>query len=138
MLDRAGLHVVLVSGRSSAANRVRAAELDVPFHEGPGGFKLEIVEELQSIHEVDWQETACVCDDLADLPIFRRAGLAVAVANAVPEVKAIAHGVTRRRGGHGAVREFAEALLHARGEWAALVDAYVNERDPARQVQGVR
>jgi 3-deoxy-D-manno-octulosonate 8-phosphate phosphatase (KDO 8-P phosphatase) len=139
MMDRAGIHVVFVSGRSSPSNRVRAVELDVPFHEGPGGFKLDIVEELQNLHGSDWQETACVCDDLADLPIFRRAGLAVAVANAVPEVKAIAHGVTRRRGGHGAVREFAEALLRARGEWASLVDAYVNERDPAtREVEGVR
>jgi 3-deoxy-D-manno-octulosonate 8-phosphate phosphatase (KDO 8-P phosphatase) len=139
MMDRAGLHVVLVSGRSSAANRVRAVELDVPFHEGPGGFKLEIVEELHGSHGVDWQGTACVCDDLADLPIFRRAGLAVAVANAVPEVKAIAHGVTRRRGGYGAVREFAEALLRARGQWAALVEAYVSQRDRAsREAEGVR
>jgi len=138
MMDRARLHVVLVSGRSSAANRLRAAELDVPFHEGPGGFKLDIVEELQSIQGVDWRETACVCDDLADLPIFRRAGLAVAVANAVPEVKAIAHGVTRRRGGRGAVREFAEALLRARGQWASLVEAYVSQRDRTREAEGVR
>lgn len=133
MMDRAGLHVVLVSGRTSAANRVRAEELDVPFHEGQGGFKLEIVERLQDLHGVTWVETACVCDDLADLPIFRRAGLAVAVANAVPEVLAKAYAVTSRRGGQGAVREFAEALLRARGEWAALVAAYVLERDPTRK-----
>ncbi len=131
MMERANLDVVVVSGRSSPANRARAAELNVPCHEGPNGFKLGIVEGLQDASGIAWEETACVCDDLADLPIFRRAGLAVAVANAVPEVLADAHVVTNRTGGRGAVREFAEALLRARGEWTALVDAYVRERELA-------
>jgi 3-deoxy-D-manno-octulosonate 8-phosphate phosphatase (KDO 8-P phosphatase) len=70
-----------------------------------------------------------VCDDLADLPIFRRAGLAIAVANAVSEVRAAAHWTTTRPGGHGAVREFAEALLRAREEWNPMVERYVRERE---------
>lgn len=131
MLERAGVAVVMVSGRSSPANRARAAELDVPCHEGPGGFKLDIVESLHAQHAIGWSETACVCDDLADLPVVRRAGLAVAVANAVAEVKAQAHVQTERNGGHGAVREFAEALLRARGVWTGLVEDYVREREPA-------
>lgn len=132
MLERAGLTVVMVSGRSSPANHARAQELGIPCHEGPGGFKLEIVEGLLSEAGVEWSETACLCDDLADLPIFTRAGLAVAVANAAAELKASADVVTVRRGGDGAVREFAEALLTARGQWAELVLEYVREREPAR------
>jgi 3-deoxy-D-manno-octulosonate 8-phosphate phosphatase (KDO 8-P phosphatase) len=81
-------------------------------------------------HGVGWDEVACVCDDLADLPLLRRAGLAVAVANAAPEVRATAHWQTRRSGGRGAVREFAEALLAARGEWAGLVADYCAAREP--------
>jgi 3-deoxy-D-manno-octulosonate 8-phosphate phosphatase (KDO 8-P phosphatase) len=128
ILLAAEIPVVLVSGRTSPGNRNRAADLGIPWYEGPGGNKLEIVERLLTEHGVEWSQVACVCDDLADLPILRRAGLAVAVANAVPEVKAVAQYTTRARGGSGAVREFVEALLHARGEWHTRVDAYVNER----------
>ena len=70
-----------------------------------------------------------VSDDLADIPVLRRVGLAAAVANAVPEVRAIAHWVATRNGGYGAVREFAEELLRARGEWSTRVAAYLAERE---------
>ncbi len=129
VLLQAGVAVVLVSGRSSPANRVRAEDLGIPWYEGPGGNKLAIVEQIIAEHSCEWAHVACVCDDLADLPILRRTGLAVAVANAVPEVKAVSHWTTRASGGRGAVREFCEALLRARGEWAATVDAYVGERN---------
>ena len=131
MLVWAGMEVVMVSGRTSPANRLRADELGIAWHEGPGGRKLDIVEGLIEQHDVRWAETACVCDDLADLPILRRCGLPVAVANAVPEVRAVAAWTTRREGGRGAVREFAEALLRARGEWAAMVEDYLRDRDRA-------
>lgn len=137
MLQRAGLHVVLVSGRNSPANRVRGDELEVPWYEGHGGFKREIVERVQDEQDASWAETACMSDDLADLPVFRRAGLAVAVANAVPEVMAEASFVTTRRGGQGAVREFAEALLKARGQWRELVEQYVARRDRPAQTEAV-
>jgi 3-deoxy-D-manno-octulosonate 8-phosphate phosphatase (KDO 8-P phosphatase) len=129
MLEWSDIRVALVSGRVSAANRMRAEELGIACHEGPGGRKLDIVQDLRAQHDVDWSATACVCDDLADLPILRRAGLAVAVANAVPEVRAVAHWTTTRMGGRGAVREFAEALLRARGEWRRMVEQYLEERD---------
>ena len=129
LLMQAGMQVAFVSGRVSAANRLRAAELGVACHEGPGGHKLGIVEGLIAEHGLAWEGVACVCDDLADMAILRRAGLAVAVANAVPEVHAVAHWTTHRDGGHGAVREFAEALLRSRGEWSQLLEAYYRERD---------
>jgi 3-deoxy-D-manno-octulosonate 8-phosphate phosphatase (KDO 8-P phosphatase) len=129
MLIEAGIDVVMVSGRASPANTLRARELGIPCCEGPGGRKLGIVEGLLDEYGLDWPATACVCDDLADLPILKRTGLAVAVANAVPEVRAAAHWVTTRPGGSGAVREFAEALLRARGEWRDRVEAYVASRE---------
>jgi len=128
LLQWAGLEVVFVSGRSSGGNRLRAAELECACYEGPGGFKLEILERLHRQHGLGWEQTACVCDDLADLPILTRAALPVAVANAVPEVRAAAVWQTSRRGGDGAVREFAEALLRARGDYVERIAEYVRER----------
>ena len=67
-------------------------------------------------------------DDLPDLPILRRVGLPVAAGNAVPEVKEVARFTTTATGGRGAVREFAEALLKARGVWTELVRTYLRDR----------
>lgn len=129
LMRRAGLIVVLISGRYSAASEVRAAELDIECFQAPGGRKIPAFRELLERHGLTWDEVAFVGDDLADLPAMRRVGLPVAVANAVPEIRAEARWQTSRRGGSGAVREFAEALLQARGEWAELVEAYCRDRE---------
>ena len=128
MLTRAGLFVYVVSGRHSDANRVRAIELEVEYREAHGGFKLQVVEQLRQQHGLLWDEVCCIGDDLADLPIVKCSGLSVAVANAVPEVKAASKWHTKRAGGNGAVRELAESILRARGEWDALVEEYLRER----------
>ncbi|MGH7585596.1 MAG: HAD hydrolase family protein, partial [Gemmatimonadales bacterium] len=78
-----------------------------------------------------WEEVAFVGDDLADLPVLRRVGLPIAVANAVQEVRDAAVWTTTRPGGHGAVREVIEALMTARGEWETGVRRYIEERDGA-------
>lgn len=129
MLERAGISVVLISGRESAATRIRADELDIESHQDPTGYKLAAAQKVLERQGIDWEDTAAVCDDLADLPVMGRVGLPVAVANAVAEVKALARWRTRREGGNGAVREFAKALLEARGEWAGLVESYRQERE---------
>lgn len=131
MLAWAGLDVILLTGRGSKASKLRAQELGIPYYEGPGGYKVAVLDRVLSEKGIAWEETACVCDDLADVPILRKAGLAVAVANAVAEVRAAAHWTTAREGGRGAVREFAETLLHARGEWHQRVQAYHAEREKA-------
>ncbi|MFO7260071.1 MAG: HAD-IIIA family hydrolase [bacterium] len=128
MLVWSGLRVALVSGRESPATRLRAAELGIECYEDAGARKIPLVAKLVERHGVSWDEVAFVADDLADLPVLRRVGLPVAVANAVPEVRAACRWVTSRPGGHGAVREFAEALLKARGEWGRLVDEYCRIR----------
>jgi 3-deoxy-D-manno-octulosonate 8-phosphate phosphatase (KDO 8-P phosphatase) len=76
-----------------------------------------------------------VADDRADLPVLRRAGLPVAVRNAAAEVRAEAVWVTEREGGRGAVREFAEGLLQARGQWPGLVEAYRRSRAEGGEVR---
>ncbi|MGH7502942.1 MAG: KdsC family phosphatase [Longimicrobiales bacterium] len=129
MLGWAGIEVILVTGRPSNASRLRAHELGIGYFEGPGGYKVAVLERVTQERSIGWDQTACVCDDLADVPILRKAGLAVAVANAVPEVRATAHWTTTRTGGNGAVREFAETLLRSRGEWNTRVAQYYQERE---------
>lgn len=129
-LRQAGIEVAWVSGRTSAATTERARELKVTdvIQDAGQGFKLPAVRELLQRRKLDWSQFAFVGDDLADIPVLRRAGLPMAVANAVAEVRDLAHWTTGARGGHGAVREVAEALLRARGEWDTLVAAYLKER----------
>ncbi|HWA41257.1 MAG TPA: HAD hydrolase family protein, partial [Gemmatimonadales bacterium] len=75
-----------------------------------------------------WDQLAWVGDDLADLPILRKAGLAIAPDNAVAEAKALAHHVTTRAGGEGAVRELIVDLLIARGEYDGALRRFLEER----------
>lgn len=132
LLQDAGLTVAIVTGRESHSVRLRAEELGIEeCHQDATAAKLPIVARLIERLGLSWEEVAFVGDDLADLPVLRRAGLPVAVANAAPEVRATARWVTTRRGGAGAVRELAEALLGARGEWATRVEEYVRVRETA-------
>jgi 3-deoxy-D-manno-octulosonate 8-phosphate phosphatase (KDO 8-P phosphatase) len=80
---------------------------------------------------MQWDEVAFVGDDLPDLGVLRRVGLSVAVGNATPEVRRVAAVQLTRQGGAGAVREFVEMLLGARGEWETQVEAYVASRERA-------
>jgi 3-deoxy-D-manno-octulosonate 8-phosphate phosphatase (KDO 8-P phosphatase) len=125
LLRTAGLPVVWLSGRSSEATTLRAAELRVEeVLQVPGPRKVVAFDELLIRRGIAWEEVAFVGDDLADLPVLRRVGLPIAVANAVPDVKAVAKYVTRAAGGHGAVREVIELLLRSRGEWADILERY--------------
>ena len=129
LLRDAGIEVAIVTGRESGAVSLRAEELGITeCHQDATAAKLPIVEALIERLGIDWDEVAFLADDLADLPVLRRVGLPAAVANAVPEIRALARWIGDRRGGEGAAREFAEALLRARGEWGALVEAYERER----------
>lgn len=129
LLHDAGLQTVLASGRLSRATDLRGEDLDVSeVLQAPKGFKLEGLARLLDQRRVGWDEVAFLGDDLPDLAVLSRVGLPAAVGNAVPEVVRICQYQTQARGGHGAVREFAEALLRARGEWDAMVERYVSER----------
>jgi 3-deoxy-D-manno-octulosonate 8-phosphate phosphatase (KDO 8-P phosphatase) len=128
MLRRAGIGVAVVSSKVSAAARARVEALEIDeIHQVSAFEKLVAVDGVLGRAGASWDEAAFLADDLADLPVLRKVGLPAAVANAVPEVKSASQWVGSRRGGAGAVREFVEALLRARGEWEALVEAYVAE-----------
>jgi 3-deoxy-D-manno-octulosonate 8-phosphate phosphatase (KDO 8-P phosphatase) len=124
---RAGLALALVTGESSPIAKVRGVKLGVDAVVLGARRKGDTVEALLAERGLGAEAVAYVGDDLLDLPALQRAGLAVAVADAAPEVKAAAHVVTRARGGHGAVRECVELILSAQGRWRALVDAFVLE-----------
>lgn len=131
-LRAAGIKVVVISGRYSEATTLRAEELGVDeVIQDDRARKLAAFEALLARLEVVARDCAFVGDDLPDLPIMRRVGLAVAVANAMPEVLAVADHITEAGGGRGAVREFAAELLHARGQWEQVMQRYLAERgDP--------
>jgi len=120
----AGKRAAIVSGRSSAAVTRRAAELGVgPVHQAQGD-KLPAFERVLAEVGVTAAEVCAVGDDLPDLPVLGRAGLAVAVADAAPEVRAAADYVTAAPGGAGAVREAIEWLMKLTGEWDRVVESY--------------
>ncbi len=129
LLQRAGIAVAFVSGRLSPATELRARELGVTeCHQSADARKVPLVEGIQARTGASWDQTAMLADDLPDLAVFRRVGLRAAVANAQPEIAALAHWRTQTRGGQGAAREFCRALLVARGEWNGLLEAYERER----------
>jgi 3-deoxy-D-manno-octulosonate 8-phosphate phosphatase (KDO 8-P phosphatase) len=129
LLRTAGLPVAWISGRSSEATSLRAAELRVSdVIQVPGPRKAAAFGELLARRGIGWEDVAFVGDDLADLPVLRRVGLPIAVANACEDVKSVATHVTKASGGHGAVREVVEALLRARGEWSEILDRYFREQ----------
>jgi 3-deoxy-D-manno-octulosonate 8-phosphate phosphatase (KDO 8-P phosphatase) len=129
LLRTAGLPVVWLSGRSSEATTLRAAELRIEeLLQVPGPQEAAAFAALLQRRGIAWEETAFVGDDLADLPVLRKVGLPIAVANAVPDVKAIAAHVTLAAGGHGAVREVVEAILRARGDWTDILARYFMEQ----------
>lgn len=118
MLQSAGIATAIISGRASEAVQRRAAELAIMHVVQGAGDKLAAFDALVSKLGVEASECAYVGDDLPDLAVMRHCGLAVAVANAVESVKGAAHYVTRASGGRGAVREFCELVLRARGQLA--------------------
>jgi 3-deoxy-D-manno-octulosonate 8-phosphate phosphatase (KDO 8-P phosphatase) len=121
----AGKRAAIVSGRCSPAVERRAAELGVsPVLQGRSD-KLPAFEEVLAATGLRPEQACAVGDDLPDLPVLRRCGLAVAVADACPEVRAAADHVTAVGGGHGAVRDAIEWLLKLRGEWDGIVARFM-------------
>jgi len=116
----AGLRTGVITGRDSPAVTKRAAESGMEFVYQGREHKMAAYEEVLRAAKVEDSQVAYVGDDLPDLPLLRRVGLAVAVANAAPEVKRAAHVVTKRSGGDGAVREVIEYILKAQGKWSAV------------------
>ncbi|MBI3331084.1 MAG: HAD hydrolase family protein [Candidatus Omnitrophica bacterium] len=122
--NRVGLRSAIITARTSRLLKRRAKELRVDALRQGCLLKLPAYEQLLKRLRVGGEQVCVVGDDLMDLPLLRRAGFAVAVSNAVEEVKSVAHYVTRRAGGRGAVREVIDIILKAKGLWEEVLQRY--------------
>jgi 3-deoxy-D-manno-octulosonate 8-phosphate phosphatase (KDO 8-P phosphatase) len=118
----AGLRTGCITGRESPALLRRAREMKMEFIYMKQSLKMPAYEEILRKAGVPDSAVAYIGDDLPDIPLLRRAGLAIAVGNAVPEVKQAAHYTTKALPGHGAVREAVELVLRSKGIWEAMID----------------
>jgi 3-deoxy-D-manno-octulosonate 8-phosphate phosphatase (KDO 8-P phosphatase) len=131
-LRMAGIKVVVVTGRESESVRMRAEELEIDdLVQDRHARKLPAFQLMLERYGLAPSQAAFIGDDFPDLGVLRIVGLPVAVGNAVPEVRAAAQLRLERHGGRGAVRELAEHLLRARGEWESVTERYVAERSAA-------
>jgi 3-deoxy-D-manno-octulosonate 8-phosphate phosphatase (KDO 8-P phosphatase) len=116
-----GLQTGFITGRKSQAVQQRANELSVSYVYLGQATKTAAYEDCLKRAGVTDEETAYLGDDLPDMPLAQRAGLAVAVADAAPELKAVCHFTTRAKGGKGAAREVVELILKSQGRWEEAV-----------------
>jgi 3-deoxy-D-manno-octulosonate 8-phosphate phosphatase (KDO 8-P phosphatase) len=126
MMHRAGIKSGIISGRRSSVVRARAKELGIAHVHEMAWVKTGAYEQILAEEGLAGEAVCYVGDDVVDIPLLRRAGLAVAVADAVAEVKQAAHLVTARAGGRGAVREVIELILRAQGKWEETLAYYIN------------
>src|SRR6201985_932655 len=118
----AGIRTGVITGRGSAALRRRCHELSIEYVYEKQPHKIAAYEEILKKSGAKESEVAYLGDDLPDITVMRRVGLAVAVGDAAPEVKQAAHYTTSAVGGKGAAREVVEVLLKSRGIWTQMID----------------
>jgi len=122
LAQTAGLRTGCITGRESSALLRRAHEMKMEFIYMKQPIKMPAYEEILMKAGVSDSAVAFIGDDLPDIPLLHRAGLAVAVGDAVPEVKAVAHYTTKALAGHGAIREAVELILKSKGIWKEMID----------------
>ncbi len=129
LLAQGGITPIIVTGRDSPAVRRRIADLGLQHAYFGVSDKLAVADQLCLDLGIDWPQLAVIGDDWPDLPLLLRAGFACAPATAHAEARALAHHVTRARGGEGAAREFCDLLLMACGRYAALLQGQLATLD---------
>lgn len=125
LLRQTGVEVAVISGRKSPAVALRMNNLGISHVYQGHEDKRAAFQELLVKLSLNPEEIAYAGDDLLDLPIMSRVGLAIAVDNAADTVKLYAHWSTLRRGGEGAVREICDLIMQSQGHYDAIVDAYL-------------
>jgi 3-deoxy-D-manno-octulosonate 8-phosphate phosphatase (KDO 8-P phosphatase) len=125
-----GMKCGFITKRISDTVALRARDLKLEFLYMGQSFKMQAVRKIMEEEGVTLEEIAFVGDDVIDLPVMCECGLAIAVANARAQVKAAAHFVTAHEGGHGAGRDAVEFILQAQGQLDAVIEAYIDERNP--------
>lgn len=118
----AGILTGCITGRESSALLRRAHEMKMEFIYMKIALKMPAYEEILRKAELPDSAVAFVGDDLPDIPLLRRVGLGIAVGDAVPDVKKVAHYTTKALAGHGAIREAVELILKSKGIWEEMID----------------
>jgi 3-deoxy-D-manno-octulosonate 8-phosphate phosphatase (KDO 8-P phosphatase) len=125
LLMQAGIKVGIITGRESKALGFRCKNLGITLLFAGIKDKANVLEQISSSTGVAIEKMAYAGDDLIDLPVMKRVGVSISVANACPEVKDRSDWVTTRSGGHGAVREICEGLLKAKNLWQSSLDQFL-------------
>lgn len=121
LVQRAGIQVGIITGRTSPVVDLRARELGIEILYQGSLKKLESYDDIKQRTGFSDHQIAYMGDDVIDVPVMRRVGFAAAPADALPEVRAVAHYISGYNGGMGAVRDLCDLLLKGRGMWQALV-----------------
>lgn len=126
LLRRSGIKIGWVSSRPSPSTTLRARELKINFlvQQKDRLSKSAAIEKILAQEKLGWGDVCYVGDDIVDMGPLTKAGVGVAVANAVPEARAAADFVTKAAGGFGAIREIVEMILKAQGKWDAILAGY--------------
>lgn len=121
LVQRAGVQVGIITGRTSPVVDLRARELGIEILYQGALVKLDCYQEIKQRTGLQDHQIAYMGDDVIDVPVMRRVAFSAAPADALPEVAAIADYVARSKGGMGAVRELCDLVLKGRGVWQELV-----------------
>lgn len=131
LLGRFGVVTGVITGRESPSTEERARNLGMSYVYQGFLSKLDPLKEILRATGLKAEETAYIGDDVTDIPVLKKAGLACAPKNALPEVKRAAHLVTEKDGGAGAVREVCDLILKSRGCWKEVMRAVETARWPS-------
>ena len=124
ILQRYGIKVAILTGRQSKVVEHRAKDLEIKDVYQKVFNKKEVFEKILKKHKLSPNEAAFIGDDIVDIPVLRRVGFSVAVADATDVVKKSVDYVARKRGGHGAIREVCEMILQAQDKWKEIASKY--------------
>jgi len=123
LIKKARIRCAIITAKISRIVKIRARALSID-RVYQNHYKIKSLKDIKRRFGVKDEEICFVGDDLIDIPILKKAGFSVAVPNAVEEVKTIVHYVTKKRGGHGAVREVCEIILRSQGKWEEVTKRY--------------
>ena len=123
LVKKAKIRCAIITAKISRIVKIRARHLSID-RVYENHYKIRSLKDIKRRFRVKEDEICFVGDDLIDIPILKRAGLSVVVPDAAEEAKSAAHYITKRRGGHGAVREVCEIILKSQGKWEEVTRRY--------------
>ena len=132
-----GIRVGVITKRESQTVAIRARDLKLEFVYQGQAHKLAAAKEICAAAGITLEELCYVGDDIVDLPVMRVCGLAIATANARPQMIQMAHWVTPNRGGFGAGRDAIEFILQAQGSLDRVIEQYLDADDPTARASDI-